>query len=122
MPTPTTNVPWPCEPRWPSHFETSLRTWTSLITPTTPGPAFRVGEKADDPIAMYLCDLYTVAANLVGTPVISIPAGRSKDGLPLGVQLWGKKGSEKTLLALASYLEATSPACAYVAPTLGGTA
>ncbi len=93
-----------------------------LITPTTPGPAFRVGEKADDPIAMYLCDLYTVAANLVGTPVISIPAGRSKDGLPLGVQLWGKKGSENTLLALASYLEATSPACAYVAPTLGGTA
>ena len=93
-----------------------------LITPTTPGPAFRVGEKADDPIAMYLCDLYTVAANLVGTPVISIPAGQTKEGLPLGVQLWGKKGSEDVLCALADHVESTSSACTYVAPAMGGKA
>ena len=69
--------------------------------PTTPTPAFRLGEKTDDPIQMYLADVFTVSANLAGTPAISLPCGFSRDRLPIGVQLIGRMFDEATLLRAA---------------------
>lgn len=71
-----------------------------IITPTTPSPAFKIGEKTSDPVAMYLEDIFTVTANLTGMPAISVPCGTaSKEGkeLPLGLQISGRHGDEKTL-------------------------
>jgi aspartyl-tRNA(Asn)/glutamyl-tRNA(Gln) amidotransferase subunit A len=79
-----------------------------LLTPTTPTPAFAQGEKMDDPVTMYLCDVFTVPASLAGLPAISIPAGLSGDGLPLGLQLIAKPFDEATLLRGASALEAAA--------------
>src|SRR5246127_675281 len=67
-----------------------------IVTPTTPTPAFKLGEKADDPLAMYLADIYTVTANLVGVPGITVPCGKSKEGLPIGLQVLGKHFDETT--------------------------
>jgi aspartyl-tRNA(Asn)/glutamyl-tRNA(Gln) amidotransferase subunit A len=75
-----------------------------LLTPTTPTPAFKIGEKADDPLAMYLADVFTVGVNLAGLPGISLPGG-SVDGLPLGVQLIGPRWSEERLLNVAWHVE-----------------
>jgi aspartyl-tRNA(Asn)/glutamyl-tRNA(Gln) amidotransferase subunit A len=79
----------------------------AIITPTSPTPAFAIGEKVDDPLAMYLNDIYTVTANLAGVPGLSVPCGLSSSRLPIGFQLLGPYWSEPTLLKLAhSYLEA----------------
>jgi aspartyl-tRNA(Asn)/glutamyl-tRNA(Gln) amidotransferase subunit A len=72
-----------------------------VIGPVTPTPAFRLGERADDPLAMYLEDLYTVPANLAGIPGISIPCGMSSTGLPIGLQLQGRPFDEERLLQAA---------------------
>lgn len=72
-----------------------------LIGPVTPAPAFKLGEKVDDPLAMYLLDIYTVSANLAGVPAISLPCGLSKTGLPIGLQLQGPTFSEDRLLRAA---------------------
>ena len=72
-----------------------------LIGPVTPTPAFEIGEKMEDPLAMYLGDSYTVGANLSGLPAISLPCGHTSDGLPVGVQLQGPALSEEGLLQLA---------------------
>lgn len=71
-----------------------------ILTPTTPTTAFKLGEKTADPLAMYLNDIFTTASNLSGNPAISIPAGKDKNGLPIGVQLIGKDFSERELLGL----------------------
>jgi len=76
-----------------------------ILTPTTPGPAFAMGEKSDDPIAMYLNDVLTVPASLAGLPAISVPAGLSGDGLPLGLHLIGRAFDETTLFRAAQALE-----------------
>jgi aspartyl-tRNA(Asn)/glutamyl-tRNA(Gln) amidotransferase subunit A len=76
-----------------------------ILTPTTPGPAFAAGEKSDDPIAMYLNDVLTVPASLAGLPAISVPAGLSGDGLPLGLHLIGKAFDEETMFRAAQALE-----------------
>ncbi len=76
-----------------------------LLTPTTPTTAFRAGEKVEDPLAMYLSDVYTTSANLAGIPGISVPAGRDRQGLPIGVQILGKKFDESTILRVADVLE-----------------
>ena len=76
-----------------------------LLAPTAPTPAFAIGEKMDDPIAMYLNDVFTVPASLAGLPAISVPAGLSADGLPLGLQLIGRAFDEKTVLRAAAALE-----------------
>jgi len=79
-----------------------------ILTPTTPSTAFRIGEKSDDPLAMYLNDIYTVSANLAGVPGISVPCGVS-NGLPIGMQLIGNYWSEDLLLNLAAAYEAQFP-------------
>ena len=79
-----------------------------MLTPTAPSDAFAVGDKADDPIAMYLNDVFTVPASLAGLPAISLPAGLSADGLPLGLHLIGKPFDEETVLRAAGALEDTA--------------
>ena len=76
-----------------------------LLTPTAPTPAFGIDDKQDDPLAMYMNDVFTVPSSLAGLPGISVPAGMSKSGLPLGLQLIGRAFDETTLLTAASGLE-----------------
>ena len=76
----------------------------ALITPTSPIPAFKIGEKTD-PLALYLCDIYTIGVNLAGLPGISVPCGFTKTGLPIGVQLIGQPFQEANLLAIAHAYE-----------------
>ena len=84
------------------------RGYTAVITPTTPGPAFKLGEKTADPVSMYLSDVFTVSANLTGLPALSVPSGHSAEGLPFGLQLQGRAFSELQLLTLArDYQRAT---------------
>jgi aspartyl-tRNA(Asn)/glutamyl-tRNA(Gln) amidotransferase subunit A len=75
-----------------------------LLTPTTPTPAFKAGEKTEDPVAMYLADIFVCPINLAGLPAVSIPAGRS-EGLPIGAQLIAPAFEEEQLLAAAGVLE-----------------
>lgn len=81
----------------------------AILTPTSPSVAFKIGERVEDPLAMYLSDIYTVSANLAGTPAISVPCGLSDAGLPIGVQLVGNFWSENVLLDLAHTYEASFP-------------
>jgi aspartyl-tRNA(Asn)/glutamyl-tRNA(Gln) amidotransferase subunit A len=76
-----------------------------LITPTSPSTAFKAGEKVDDPLQMYLSDVYTTSANLAGVPAISIPCGVDEEGLPIGLQIMGKHFDEATILRLADFIE-----------------
>jgi aspartyl-tRNA(Asn)/glutamyl-tRNA(Gln) amidotransferase subunit A len=88
-------------------FLTAFKSCDVIITPTAPTPAFALGEKVDDPLAMYLNDIYTVTANLGGIPGLSVPCGLSSERLPIGFQLLGPYWSEATLLQLAhGYLQA----------------
>jgi aspartyl-tRNA(Asn)/glutamyl-tRNA(Gln) amidotransferase subunit A len=77
----------------------------AIVTPTSPTPAFRAGEKAADPLAMYLNDIYTIGVNLAGLPGISIPCGFTKSGLPIGLQIIGQPFRETELLAVAGAYE-----------------
>ena len=79
----------------------------AILLPTTSTPAFKLGEKAADPVAMYMADLLTVQANLAGNPAISIPAGTTESGLPIGVQLMTGLLEEKALFDLSKLLEET---------------
>ena len=76
-----------------------------ILTPTTPTPAFKLGEKVDDPLSMYLADIFTVTADLAGIPGISIPCGMSKGGLPIGMQILGRHFDEATVLRVAHVAE-----------------
>jgi aspartyl-tRNA(Asn)/glutamyl-tRNA(Gln) amidotransferase subunit A len=76
-----------------------------LLGPTTPSVAFGVGEKTDDPMEMYLNDIYTVPINLAGVPAVSIPCGKNKDGLPMGLQIIGPQKKDEMLLRAAMALE-----------------
>jgi len=86
-------------------FDEAWRKVDVVLTPTTPSPAFAQGEKAGDPIAMYLEDIFTVTVNMAGLPGISVPAGLSSEGTPLGLQLIGKPFDEATLLRAAQAIE-----------------
>ena len=77
----------------------------ALLTPTAPSAAFGLGDKVDDPIAMYLNDIFTVPVNLAGLPALSLPGALDKQGLPLGLQLIGRALDEGTLFTLAGALE-----------------
>ncbi len=85
-------------------FLNAYRDVDALLTPTTPTPAFKLGEKAD-PLAMYLCDVYTIGVNLAGLPALSVPCGFSASGLPIGLQLIGQPFREADLLAMAHTYE-----------------
>ena len=86
-------------------FFQAFRNVDCLLMPTTPTTAFGSGEKIDDPLAMYLSDIYTVSANLAGIPAISVPCGTDARGLPIGVQVLGPQFGESLLLNVAGYLE-----------------
>jgi aspartyl-tRNA(Asn)/glutamyl-tRNA(Gln) amidotransferase subunit A len=86
-------------------FTNAFEEVDALLTPTAPNAAFPIGAKMDDPIAMYLNDVFTVPANLAGLPGISVPAGLDKDGLPLGLQIVGKPFDEETVLRCAKAVE-----------------
>lgn len=86
-------------------LEDTLKDYDAIFTPTTPTPAFKIGEKANDPVAMYLADLFTVPANIAQHPAISVPSGKTETGLPLGVQFIGARFAEETLFALGEVVE-----------------
>jgi aspartyl-tRNA(Asn)/glutamyl-tRNA(Gln) amidotransferase subunit A len=86
-------------------FEQAFEKVDVILTPTAPSAAFAIGEKMDDPLAMYLNDVFTVPVNLAGLPGASVPAGLSADGLPLGLQVIGKAFDEATMLRVAGVLE-----------------
>ena len=82
-------------------FEKAFEHVDAVVTPTSPTAAFRMGEKSNDPLAMYLADIYTVTADLAGIPGISVPCGETKQKLPIGLQILGKHFEEATMLRLA---------------------
>jgi aspartyl-tRNA(Asn)/glutamyl-tRNA(Gln) amidotransferase subunit A len=86
-------------------FDKAFSECDVILGPTAPTPAFKIGEKADDPLAMYLSDIYTISANLAGIPGISIPCGFTSSGLPIGLQLLGPAYSEDRLLRVARQFE-----------------
>ncbi|MEX2632264.1 MAG: Asp-tRNA(Asn)/Glu-tRNA(Gln) amidotransferase subunit GatA [Tistlia sp.] len=86
-------------------FKAAWEKVDAILAPTAPSAAFAIGEKMDDPLAMYLNDVFTVPANLAGLPAISIPGGLSSDGLPLGLQVIGRAFDEETVLKVAGVLE-----------------
>src|SRR6266851_2147114 len=86
-------------------FEEAFRKVDAIVAPTCPTAAFKLGEKVDDPLAMYLADIYTVTANLAGIPGISIPVGQTKEKLPIGMQIFGKHFAEATILRFAHAYE-----------------
>jgi aspartyl-tRNA(Asn)/glutamyl-tRNA(Gln) amidotransferase subunit A len=90
-------------------FRRAFETCDAIITPTAPTTAFMIGEKVDDPLAMYLNDIYTVTANLAGVPGMNVPCGLSSAGLPIGFQLLGPYWSEPALLRLGDAYEAARP-------------
>ncbi|ADV63490.1 aspartyl/glutamyl-tRNA(Asn/Gln) amidotransferase subunit A [Isosphaera pallida ATCC 43644] len=100
-------------------FDQAFEQVDVIVGPTTPTPAFRLGEKTDDPLAMYLSDVYTITANLAGIPGLSLPFGLTTERLPIGVQLLAKPFDEPTLLRAAALLEAAvgSPGVAPLQPS-----
>jgi aspartyl-tRNA(Asn)/glutamyl-tRNA(Gln) amidotransferase subunit A len=86
-------------------FDEAYKKVDCILTPTAPSSAFAIGEKEDDPIAMYLNDVFTVPVNLAGLPGISVPAGLTADGLPLGLQIIGRAFDEETVLRVAEVIE-----------------
>jgi len=86
-------------------FDKAFKDVDAILTPSTPGSAFKIGDKSDDPVSMYLNDIFTVPVNLSGLPAISVPAGYDKNNLPLGLQLIGKAFDEQTILNLSLAIE-----------------
>ena len=84
-----------------NEFNALFEQYDVLVGPVAPTPAFMLGENTADPVKMYLADIMTVPASLAGLPAVSVPAGKTDTGLPVGVQLIGPRKSDATLLALA---------------------
>src|SRR6202142_3821774 len=82
-------------------FDEAFKKVDVIAAPTAPTPAFKLGEKVNDPLAMYLADIYTVTANLAGIPGISVPCGENREGLPIGLQIFGRHFDEATVLRVA---------------------
>ncbi|MCZ6513093.1 MAG: Asp-tRNA(Asn)/Glu-tRNA(Gln) amidotransferase subunit GatA, partial [Nitrospinae bacterium] len=89
-------------------FEEAYKKCDLIAGPVAPAPAFKQGEKLDDPLQMYLSDIFTISANLAGLPAMSIPCGQSKNNLPIGLQLMGKHFDEETLLNVAHQFQKTT--------------
>jgi aspartyl-tRNA(Asn)/glutamyl-tRNA(Gln) amidotransferase subunit A len=90
-------------------FEAAFSKADVILTPTAPTPAFRLGEKTDDPLTMYLSDIFTIPCNLAGIPGLSVPCGMSPEGLPIGAQLLGRHFREETLFTAAAAIERALP-------------
>jgi len=88
-------------------FDEAFKKVDVILSPTAPTPAFKLGEKLDDPLKMYLSDIFTISANLAGIPGINIPCRYSKDKLPIGLQILGKPFAEETILQVAHLYEIT---------------
>jgi aspartyl-tRNA(Asn)/glutamyl-tRNA(Gln) amidotransferase subunit A len=86
-------------------FQQAFSRVDAILTPVTPTPAFKLGEKTEDPVEMYLSDIFTVTANLVGVPGMSVPCGNTREGLPIGVQIMAKHFDESTMLRIAHAVE-----------------
>jgi aspartyl-tRNA(Asn)/glutamyl-tRNA(Gln) amidotransferase subunit A len=86
-------------------FDEAFKEVDAIVTPTSPTAAFKLGERVDDPLAMYLADIYTVTANIAGIPGISVPCGETKEKLPIGLQILGKHFDEATILRMAHQYE-----------------
>jgi aspartyl-tRNA(Asn)/glutamyl-tRNA(Gln) amidotransferase subunit A len=86
-------------------FDQAFAKVDALLTPTAPSAAFGLGEKMDDPVTMYLNDVFTVPASLAGVPAMSVPAGLDAQGLPLGLQVIGRHFDEETVFAVGAALE-----------------
>ena len=86
-------------------FDEAFKKVDAILTPTSPTAAFKLGEKVDDPLAMYLADIFTVTANLAGIPGISVTCGETKEKLPIGLQILGKHFDEGTVLRVADAYE-----------------
>ena len=86
-------------------FRAAFEACDLIATPTAPTPAFQLGAKTDNPLEMYLSDIYTITVNLAGVPALSMPCGVSSKGLPIGIQLMGRHFCEAELLKAAHKLE-----------------
>ena len=86
-------------------FTNAFRKVDIIVTPTSPTPAFRIGERSNDPLAMYLSDIYTVTGDLAGVPAISVPCGTTSSGLPIGLQIFGSHFAESRILQVAKSFE-----------------
>lgn len=86
-------------------FDAAFEQVDAILTPTSPTPAFKRGERSDDPLAMYLSDIYTISVNLAGLPAISVPSGFTESGLPIGLQVIGKAFGEAEMFAVANAFE-----------------
>jgi aspartyl-tRNA(Asn)/glutamyl-tRNA(Gln) amidotransferase subunit A len=89
-------------------FDEAFQKVDAIVTPTCPTAAFRLGEKSNDPLSMYLADIYTVTADLAGIPGISVPCGQTREKLPIGLQILGKHFDEATILRIAHAYEQTT--------------
>ena len=87
-----------------------------IAMPTSPTPAFRIGERIQDPLQMYLADVFTVSANLAGLPALSVPCGFTAGRLPIGLQLTGRRFDESTLLRIADAYERDTEWSTYIPP------
>jgi len=79
-------------------FSKAFETCDFILSPVAPAPAFKIGENVDDPLTMYLTDIFTLSANMAGVPGISIPAGHSSKGLPIGIQMMANRFDEMSLI------------------------
>jgi aspartyl-tRNA(Asn)/glutamyl-tRNA(Gln) amidotransferase subunit A len=82
-------------------FDEAFKACDVIATPTAPSAAFKIGERVEDPLTMYLSDIFTISCNLAGIPGISVPCGFTKEGLPIGLQLLGRSMDEETVLRAA---------------------
>jgi aspartyl-tRNA(Asn)/glutamyl-tRNA(Gln) amidotransferase subunit A len=87
-------------------FDAAFTEVDAIVCPTYPTPAFKLGEKTNDPLSMYLSDMYTLPASLAGLPAISVPCAPTRAGLPVGLQIIGRPLEETTVLTLAAAAEA----------------
>src|SRR5439155_27168308 len=103
-------------------FDQALLRADAILLPTTPTPPFKLGEKVDDPLAMYLNDIFSIPASLAGAPALSFPSGSTRSNLPIGLQLVGRPFDEVTLLRIARTWEKKSGDPLGVPPIANGGA
>jgi aspartyl-tRNA(Asn)/glutamyl-tRNA(Gln) amidotransferase subunit A len=90
-------------------FQAAFKEVDLIVTPVTPTPAFKLGEKTDDPLQMYLSDIYTISVNLAGLPALALPCGMSPNGLPIGMQIIGRPFEEEAIFRAAYAYEQATP-------------